>query len=247
MTPVIELQHVSKDFRRWTDRPNSIKKALVDLLKFDFQTGRRVLTPALQDITFSIRPGEFVGIMGRNGAGKSTLMKIIAGIYQPTAGTCTVRGRVAPLLELGAGFADELSGMDNIFLNASILGFSRAQTNEHLKKIIDFAELGDYIYAPVRKYSSGMLVRLGFAIASHLDAPILLFDEVLAVGDVGFQRKCLDRIKSLHSEGRAIVLITHSPSQVEQFCQRCVVIDSHRLVFDGSAAGGVEVYNRLFS
>lgn len=244
--PVIELQNVTKSFLSWEDRPDSIKRVLVDLLRGRVNAGKKSRTDVLKNISFAINEGEFVGIMGRNGAGKSTIMKLIAGIYTPTSGTIKVHGKVAPLLELGAGFAEDLTGLENIYLNASILGYSNKATKANLESIIEFSELGSAIYKPVKKYSSGMLMRLGFSVAVHLDAPILLFDEVLAVGDAGFQIKCLQKIRELHHEGRAIVLITHSPEAVAQYCDRCIVINEQRVVFDGGAQEGAKFYQGLF-
>ncbi|NJM10077.1 MAG: ABC transporter ATP-binding protein [Bdellovibrionaceae bacterium] len=173
-------------------------------------------------------------------------MKIISGIYQPNQGTVHVRGRLAPVLELGAGFADELSGYDNIFLNSSILGYSRAESLLKTDKIIEFSELGDQIHDAVRNYSSGMLVRLAFSIACHLDAQLLLFDEVMAVGDLGFQRKCMEKIGELNRAGASIVLVSHSPNQIASVCNRCLLIDNGHIIFDGSAQTGSEQYKELF-
>lgn len=242
--PVIQVRKLRKKFRLWMDRPSSFKSVLVAGLKGQLNLGQTQYFTALDGIDFDIFPGEFVGIMGRNGAGKSTLMKLISGIYTPTSGEIKVRGTIAPLIELGAGFHPDLSGYENIFLNAAVLGFGRDAAQNSLKNILEFSELGDKIYAPVKTYSSGMMVRLGFSIATSLEAPILLIDEVLAVGDVAFQIKCLKKIDELHKSGRTIILITHSPEAVEKNCTRCIVIDHHRKVFDGNPAQGVEVYKK---
>lgn len=247
MSPVISMINVSKSFSYWDDRPTSIKGILANLLAFRIETGRRRRIGVLENVSFDIYPGDFVGIMGRNGAGKSTMLKMISGIYKPTAGTVRINGAISPLLELGAGFVEDLSGFDNIFLNAAILGFGRERTRRSLSAIIDFSELGERIHMPVRSYSSGMLVRLGFSIAVHLDAPILLFDEILAVGDVAFQQKSLEKIMELHAKGRTIILVTHSPEQVEKHCNRCIVIDGHHKVYDGKPAAGVNVYRERCS
>ncbi len=242
MEPSIEVKNLTKFFHYWSDRPTSIKSVLVDALRFRLKLGQRKTFCALEDVSFDIHPGEFVGIMGRNGAGKSTILKLICGIYTPTSGSVHSRGTIAPLIELGAGFHADLSGYENIFLNASILGFGRKATQEALPQILEFADLGDMIYMPIKNYSSGMLVKLGFSVATHLPAPILLVDEVLAVGDAGFQEKCLRKIESLHREGRTIVLITHNPSDVLKHCSRCIVIADHKKIFDGPAARGAEIY-----
>jgi ABC-2 type transport system ATP-binding protein len=245
--PLIEVRGLRKDFRYWSDRPTTFKSALVRLLQGKIRSGERRNFTALKDVSFEVKRGEFLGIMGKNGAGKSTLLKLITGIYFPTEGEIRVHATIAPLIELGAGFSPDLSGYENIFLNAAILGFGRAKTLDALPKIIDFSELGDKIHMPVKNYSSGMLVRLGFSIATQLDAPILLIDEVLAVGDAGFQAKCLRKIHELHQNGRTIVLITHDASAVELNCSRCIVIADQQKVFDGDAKEGADCYRRLFA
>ena len=244
--PVIQFNGVSKYFSVWLDRPQSIKALLTQFSKFRFNFGHKQKTFVLQDISLKINKGDFVGIMGRNGVGKSTLLKLISKILLPSGGSIEVKGRIIPLLELGAGFISDLTGYENVFLNASILGFSRDEANEKIDEIIKFADLGDHIYEPVRNYSSGMLVRLGFAVAAHFNADILLFDEVLAVGDVGFQKKCLDKITELYRSGRTIVLVTHDPSQVVEQCNRCIVIEKAGVVFDGDPQQGVQVYKQVF-
>jgi ABC-type polysaccharide/polyol phosphate transport system ATPase subunit len=242
MKTVIKVENLYKEFSFWIDRPSTFKAVLVNLVQGKLDLGKTQKHLALKDVSFEIKQGEFVGIMGRNGAGKSTLLKLIAGIYTPTSGSIHVSDSIAPLIELGAGFDPDLSGYENIFLNAAILGFGRKATLQAVPKILEFAELGEKIQMPIRKYSSGMLVRLGFSIASHLTAPIILIDEVLAVGDVGFQEKCIRKIHELHNEGRTIILITHNPEAVRGHCQRCIVIDNREKVFDGSASEGVDIY-----
>lgn len=242
MNTAIRLNQVTKNFRSWTEAPTSVKQVLVDAMHGRLSAGIRNEFTVLRDISFEIKRGEFVGIMGRNGAGKSTLLKLISGIYTPNSGTIEVHDPIAPLIELGAGFHGDLSGYENIFLNAAILGFGRQATNDAIPAILDFAELGDKIHMPIRHYSSGMLVRLGFSVASHLTAPIILIDEVLAVGDAGFQAKCLRKIHELHEEGRTIVLITHSPVAVREHCDRCIVIAQQKKLFDGPASEGVDCY-----
>ncbi len=242
---LIEIKNLNKRFRFWNERPDSMKTVLVNLLSGKMKFGHRTYFEALQDINIEIGKGEFVGIMGRNGAGKSTLLKLIAGIYTPSSGTIDISAPIAPLIELGAGFHPDLSGHENIFLNAAILGFGRKATLDALPRILEFSELGDHIWMPTKHYSSGMLVRLGFSIATQLTAPIILVDEVLAVGDAGFQKKCLNRIHELHREGRTIILVTHDAGAVKANCNRCIVIDNHRKVFDGASAEGVETYLKL--
>jgi ABC-type polysaccharide/polyol phosphate transport system ATPase subunit len=247
MESVISLKNVYKSFTYWEDRPTSLKKLLIDFTMGKINSGRKHKIDVLQDISFDVHKGDFIGIMGHNGAGKSTILKIISGIYNPNHGEVIISGKIAPLLELGAGFTDELSGYDNIFLNAAILGFGKLKTLEKLSSIIDFSELGDRIHQPVRNYSSGMMVRLAFSIAVHLDAPILLFDEVLAVGDISFQAKCIQKIHELHESGRSIILVTHSPELVKKFCNRCIVISNKKMIFDGSAVGGSDLYCKILS
>jgi ABC-2 type transport system ATP-binding protein len=240
--PVIRVNQIRKEFTYWSDRPSTFKKVLVNALKGQFHFGKKTRLTALDNVTFDVNQGDFVGIMGRNGAGKSTLLKLISGIYVPTSGTIEVKQQVAPLIELGAGFHSDLSGYENIFLNAAILGFGRKAALDAFDEILAFSELGEMIYMPVKNYSSGMLIRLGFSIAAHLTAPIILMDEVLAVGDQGFQAKCLKKIHELHQEGRTIVVITHDPEAVRQHCNRCIVFDKHQIIFDGDPREGADVY-----
>ncbi len=244
--PVIIAEHLTKDFKFWAERPSNLKSFLNEVLKGKAFKAKKSTINVLKDVSFKIHQGDFVGIMGKNGAGKSTLMRLITGIYEPTSGQLSVQGQVAPLISLGAGFNPELSGLENIFLNASILGFGQKRTLETLSSIIEFSELGEHINAPIKNYSSGMVVRLGFSIAAHLDAPILLLDEVLGVGDQGFAEKSMKKILELHAEGRTVVLVSHSPVAVARHCNRCIVINAGKKVFDGSATEGAEVYRNLF-
>ncbi len=244
--PIIEVKNLTKSFDHWMDQPHSFKNLLMRISKGEWNPfkGRKQFT-VLNDVSFDIYPGEFVGIMGRNGAGKSTLLKLISGIYTPTSGTIEARAIIAPLIELGAGFHPDLSGYENIFLNAAILGFGKKATEAIVPSILEFSELGEQIYKPIRNYSSGMLARLGFSVAINLEAPVLLVDEILAVGDAGFQLKCLAKIDEMHKSGRTIVLITHSPEAIERYCSRCIVIENSRKVYDGDAKGGTARYKDL--
>ena len=244
--PVISVKNLKKKFVFWAERPTNLKSFLVELMKGKVLRQTHTQVTVLDGVSFDIYPGEFVGLMGRNGAGKSTLMRLLSGIYEPTEGTLQINGVVAPLISLGAGFNPELTGYENIFLNAAILGFGRKRTVEALDSIIEFSELGEHIHRPIKNYSSGMVVRLGFSIASHLDAEILLLDEVLGVGDEGFMTKSLNKIHQLHAEGRTILLVTHSPAAIAQFCSRCIVINNGVKVFDGPAKEGAETYHQLF-
>jgi ABC-type polysaccharide/polyol phosphate transport system ATPase subunit len=247
MSVVLDFRNVSKSFSHVYGGPRDVKHHLIRLFQKSRYIESRDSRVVLDNVSFQVRQGEFVGIMGRNGVGKSTMLKIISGIYKPNHGHVAVTGRTAPVLELGAGFADELSGYENIFLNASILGYSRREANEKISSIVDFSELGEQIHYPVRNYSSGMLVRLAFSIACHLDAELLLFDEVMAVGDIGFQTKCLKKIQELNAKGASIILVSHSPEQIAHHCSRCLVIDGGRLIFDGPAGNGSKKYVGLFT
>ncbi len=197
---------------------------------------------ALSDVEFDVRTGETFGIIGRNGSGKSTLLKCIAGILQPTSGQIVVRGQVAAMLELGAGFQPELSGRDNIYLNASLLGLSRRDIARRFDDIVQFAELEDFIDNQVRFYSSGMYVRLGFAVAVNVEPDVLLIDEVLAVGDERFQEKCLDRIHEFQTEGRTIVVVSHSAAMLRQICDRVVVLENGKVVTVGPPGEAIRAF-----
>jgi lipopolysaccharide transport system ATP-binding protein len=188
---------------------------------------------ALKDVSFEIKQGEVVGIIGRNGAGKSTLLKILSRITEPTTGKITLKGRVASLLEVGTGFHPELTGRENIFLNGAILGMSRAEINRKFDEIVDFAEISRFLDTPVKRYSSGMYVRLAFAVAAHLEPEILVVDEVLAVGDAAFQKKCLGKMGSVARDGRTILFVSHDMPTIQSLCQRAYLIDMGRLSLEG--------------
>jgi len=197
---------------------------------------------ALRDVSFSVERGETFGIIGPNGAGKSTLLKLFSEITAPTAGEIRLWGNLAALIEIGSGFHPELTGRENVFMSGSVLGMRRAEIIAKLDQIVEFAGVGDFIDTPVKWYSSGMYVRLGFAVAAHLDSQILVVDEVLAVGDGEFQKKCYDRIKSLRAAGRTIVLISHDLWVVEQLCNRAILMNRGRIAFEGSGAEVVAHY-----
>ena len=238
---VVQVTDVSKRFVVRKD--NSIKERLVTFGR----VGRRHRKEfwALRDVDLTITAGSTIGLIGHNGSGKSTLLKVIGGIIDPTSGEVSRRGRIAALLELGAGFHPDLTGRENVFLNASILGLSRAQTQERLSDILSFAGIGDFIDTQVKFYSSGMYVRLAFAVAVHTDPDLLLVDEVLAVGDEAFQRKCLDKIRSFQQEGRTIVLVSHSLGQVTEMCDRAVLLNKGEVVFDGEPAEAVAQFRNI--
>jgi lipopolysaccharide transport system ATP-binding protein len=200
---------------------------------------------ALDDVSFEIQTGEVVGIVGRNGAGKSTLLKILGRITRPTRGAARVRGRVGTLLEVGTGFHPELSGRENIFLNGAILGMRMGEIRRKFDEIVDFAEVESFLETPVKRYSSGMFVRLAFAVAAHLQPEILLIDEVLAVGDVAFQKKCLSRMESLSHSNHTVLFVSHNLGAIRQLCPRSIVIDGGRVVHDGATADALRAYNDL--
>jgi lipopolysaccharide transport system ATP-binding protein len=197
---------------------------------------------ALRNISFSVYPGETFGIIGRNGAGKSTTLGLIAGVLSPSSGSVEVEGRVSPLLELGSGFHQELTGAENVELNGVLLGLSRRQVADRLQSIIDFSELGDYIDQPIRTYSSGMLARLGFSIVAHLDPHILLIDEILAVGDLSFQKKCTERLEYFKKNGVTMVFVSHSMEDVTGLCDRVMWIEDHTVRMIGPPEQVVEAY-----
>lgn len=201
---------------------------------------------ALDNISFEINIGETVGIIGKNGAGKSTLLKLIAGVTIPTTGEIIVSERVAPLIEVGAGFHQELTGLENIFLNGAILGMHKKEIEAVVDSIIDFSEIKEFINVPVKKYSLGMYMRLGFAVAIHVNAPILLIDEVLAVGDASFQKKCLDYLKKVKSDkDKTIVFVSHSEESVRSFCERTILLDKGKLLEDGSPEAVFKTYHKI--
>jgi ABC-2 type transport system ATP-binding protein len=237
-TNAIEVDHVSKRFRLSTERHSSLKERVIHI-------GRRRSPEefwALRDVAFDVAEGSTVGLLGHNGSGKSTLLKCIGGILRPTSGEIRRRGRLASLLELGAGFHPDLTGRENVYLNASILGLSRKDIDARFDDIVAFAELERFIDQQVKHYSSGMYVRLGFSVATNVDPEILLIDEVLAVGDETFQRKCLDRIKQFQRDGKTIVFVTHAPDLVRQICDRAVVLDEGAMVIHGSPSEAVRAF-----
>ena len=197
---------------------------------------------ALKDVSLEVKQGEVVGILGRNGAGKSTLLKILSRITEPTIGRIQLNGRVASLLEVGTGFHPELTGRENIFLNGAILGMSRAEIKNKFDEIVAFAEIEKFLDTPVKRYSSGMYVRLAFSVAAHLDPEILVVDEVLAVGDVAFQRKCLGKMAEAHTRSRTVLFVSHNLIAVENLCNRAVVLDQGQIVFDGPAKEAIQFY-----
>jgi len=238
---VVSIKNVSKRFVLRKD--NSLKERLVTLGR----AGRRHSEDfwALKDVDLEIPAGTTIGLLGPNGSGKSTLLKAIGGILEPSTGTITRRGRLAALLELGAGFHPDLTGRENVFLNAAILGMSQAETEAKFDDIVNFSGIADFIDSQVKFYSSGMYVRLAFSVAIHTDPDILLVDEVLAVGDEAFQRKCMDKIKEFQRQGRTIVLVSHSMGQVQELCDRAVVLSHGEVQFVGSARSAVKNFREI--
>lgn len=203
---------------------------------------------ALKDVSFQVKPGRVLGVIGHNGAGKSTLLKLLSRITDPTSGSATIHGRVASLLEVGTGFHPELTGRENIFLNGAILGLKRSEIKRHFDQIVDFAEVGRFLDTPVKRYSSGMYVRLAFAIAAHLEPEVLIVDEVLAVGDAAFQRKCLGKMGDVAQSGRTVIFVSHNMAAVRNLCHEAILLDRGRVVQSGSAPDVIDGYlNQLFA
>ena len=242
MTPAIELVNVSKIYRRYGGRHfSTLKSALLQrsILR-DLQPSETF--PALTGVTFSVPKGSTCGVIGRNGSGKSTALKLVAGITKPTSGSVHVEGRISALIELGAGFHPEISGRENVFINGIMLGLTRREIQERFDEIVDFAELQEFIDAPVKTYSSGMYMRLGFAVAIHVNPDVLLVDEVLAVGDEGFTHKCLDKFAEFRRRGKTILLVTHSLNLVERFCDEALWLDEGRALSHGDPKRVVGAY-----
>src|ERR1700728_4306967 len=240
----INLDSVTQRYRVISERPDTIRELFSRF--FRHKTSYHDFD-ALKDITLSVSRGEMVGIIGRNGSGKSTLLKIIAGVYRPTKGRVDVNGAIAPLIELGAGFHHELTGRENILLNGLLLGYSRREMLARQGSIIEFADIRDFLDAPVKQYSSGMYTRLAFAVATEVDPDILVVDEILAVGDLAFQAKCFDRLKQFRAAGKTILLVTHSMEQVSKFCDRAIFLEKGQILFDGDPAEAIALYRTKIS
>ena len=242
--PVIRLENVTQRFRVIHERPDTVRELFSKIFRHrssyhDFE--------AVKNVSFDVPHGQAVGIIGRNGSGKSTLLKIIAGVYRPSKGTVTVNGSLAPLIELGAGFHHELTGRENILLNGLLMGYSKRDMMERQQAIIEFADVGEFIDAPVKQYSSGMYMRLAFAVAIEVDPQILVLDEILAVGDMGFQQKCFERIRRFRESGKTILLVTHSMAVVEEHCDRAILIDHGNIIVDGRPDEAIAMYKTLLT
>ena len=239
----ISVKSLSKSFRIPHKKMDSIRTAFINT----FQQNTYETFKALDDISFEVKKGEFLGIIGRNGSGKSTLLKILAGVYTGDTGEITINGRISPFLELGIGFNQQLPGRDNIYLNATILGLSNDDIKDKFDSIVDFAEIDRFVDQQVKNYSSGMKARLAFSVAIHSNRDILLMDEVLAVGDISFKDKCYDVFRYFKKNGRTIVLVTHGMSTVNEFCDRALILDQSRIVNQGAPNQMVEQYKQLFN
>jgi ABC-type polysaccharide/polyol phosphate transport system ATPase subunit len=235
----IRADNLTQRFRVIHERPDTLRELFAKFLRkpvryHDFE--------AVSDASFVIKKGEMIGLIGRNGSGKSTLLKMIAGVYRPTSGTVQVEGTVAPLIELGAGMHPELTGRENILVNGLLMGYSKAQMLEREQRIIDFADIGDFINVPVKQYSSGMYMRLAFSVATEVDPDILVIDEILAVGDFVFQAKCFERIESFRASGKTILIVTHSITSILKMCDRFMLLEKGKIIYQGDPKRAAELY-----
>jgi ABC-type polysaccharide/polyol phosphate transport system ATPase subunit len=235
----ISVKNVTQRFRVIHERADTVREVFAKLSRKrashrDFE--------AVSGVSFDVRKGEIVGLIGRNGSGKSTLLKIIAGVYRPTSGSVSLSGTLAPLIELGAGMHHELTGRENILLNGLLMGYSKKVMSERQQKIIEFADIGDFIDAPVKQYSTGMYMRLAFSVATEVNPDILVVDEILAVGDYTFQEKCFDRLRNFRALGKTIVLVTHSMTQVEEHCDRAILLENGKVTVDAAPAEAIKTY-----
>jgi len=236
---VIRLESITQRFRVIQERPDTLRELFSKF--FRHQSSYHDFD-AVKNVSFEVPQGQMLGLIGRNGSGKSTLLKIIAGVYRPTAGRVTVKGSLAPLIELGAGFHHELTGRENILLNGLLMGYSKREMQEREQRIIDFAEIGDFIDSPVKQYSSGMYTRLAFSVATEIDPEILLIDEILAVGDAPFQEKCFERLRNFRKAGKTILFVSHSMAQVAAQCDRALLIGHGSIMADGDPNEVIDVY-----
>ena len=236
---IIKVEHVTVKYKMLNDRISSIKELVIQKIKGKLKERFFV---ALDDVSFNVERGDVVGVVGRNGAGKSTLLKIVSGIQKPTEGKVTLGGRVVPMLELGAGFDMELTGKENVYLNGAVLGYSKEFLDRKYNEILEFSELGDFIDMPVRNYSSGMVARLAFSIASMVEPEILIVDEVLSVGDENFQKKSKNRMVELMGGGTTVLFVSHNIDQIEEICNKAVWLDHGHVVMTGPSKEVCEKY-----
>jgi len=237
--PVIRVVDAGKRYTKYEDQP-----MLVDRLRFRGRTRRSHLW-AVRNVGFDVARGECVGVIGRNGSGKSTMLKMLAGVTGPSEGSLVVRGRIAPLVSVGVGFHPELTGRENVYLNATILGMTKRQVDEKLDSIIAFSEIGSFIDTPVKFYSSGMFVRLGLSVAIHAEPSVLLVDEVLAVGDFAFQMKCFERMMAVRESGTTVVVVSHNLNAVRQMCERTILLHDGAMQHDGTTADAISLYHEM--
>ena len=237
--PAIRVENVMQRFRVIHERPDTLRELFSRFLRqqvnyHDFE--------AVSNVSFNVYRGEMMGVLGRNGSGKSTLLKVIAGVYRPTSGQVHIEGSIAPLIELGAGMHGELTGRENILLNGLLMGYSKTEMQRREERIMEFAEIGDFIDVPVKQYSSGMYMRLAFSVATEVDPDILVVDEVLAVGDSAFQKKCFRRLEGFKESGKTILFVSHTLTQVTEHCDRAILLDRGKLIFEGLAKDAADLY-----
>ena len=236
---IIKVKNATVRFNKATENYNGLKEYVIKMLKGELMFQEFL---ALKDVNFEVKKGESWGLIGANGSGKSTLLKLICGILKPYKGTVKVHGKIAPLIELGAGFDPQLTARENIYLNGALLGHKKAFMEMHFNEIIEFAELGDFIDVPIKNFSSGMAARLGFAVATIVKPDILIVDEVLAVGDIAFQEKCRKRMESLLQNGTTLLFVSHSSKQVKELCQNVIWLDKGHVVAQGRAEDIIQEY-----
>lgn len=241
----IKVSSVSKDFKLPHQKANSIKSLFTGFYKRNTKSSIEI-QHALKDVNFEIQEGEFFGIVGRNGSGKSTLLKILAGIYQPSSGSVSIKGKLVPFIELGVGFDPELTGRENVYLNGALLGFDKKKMDSMYNDIVSFAELEKFMDQKLKNYSSGMQVRLAFSVATRAKTDILIVDEVLAVGDADFQRKCFEYFKHLKKQKKTVVFVSHDMSAVREYCDRAVLLEKSKIVMEGKPDDIAAEYNKLF-
>ena len=239
MSAVVKVENVTQRFRIVQERPDTVRELFSKFFRthtsyHDFE--------AVKNVSFEVHEGEMLGIVGSNGSGKSTLLKLIAGVYKPSEGAINVHGSLAPLIELGAGFHGELTGRENILMNGLLMGFSKRQMKDREESIIDFADIGEFIDSPVKQYSSGMYMRLAFAVATEVNPDILVIDEILAVGDMVFQQKCFERLDRFRSSGKTILFVTHTLEQIRKNCDRAIYLEHGKLVADGRPQEVIDMY-----
>lgn len=236
----IQVEHLTMEFKASNDKIDTLKEYVIRTIKRDKSENKKVTV--LNDISFTVKRGEKLGILGFNGAGKSTLLRIIAGVYEPTEGKITINGKIAPLLELSAGFDKNYSGKDNIYLNGALLSMDKDYLDEKYDEIVEYSELGEYINFPVKNYSKGMKAKLGFSIATLIEPDILIIDEILSVGDIKFKKKSGEKINEMMAEGVTVLLVSHSINQVRRICDKCIWIDNGELIMEGDVDEVCDAY-----